>query len=107
MTPRHGLIFGFFVAAAVALALAVAPTRIFEDLPEVSTADATSFLLRRYGASATAAVAVFAASVLRGGNVDRGSLLALGTWFIVQGCGRHLRSHHGHCRRACLDGRVR
>jgi hypothetical protein len=51
---------------------------------DVAGRDATAFLVRRYAASATAALAVVAIAVLRRADPYRAVLLGLGTWFAVQ-----------------------
>jgi hypothetical protein len=79
------LIVGAGMGAAVALVLAVAPVAWFEDLLRLSGDDAAAFLLRRYAASATAAILVYAAGALRGSDRRKVALLALGTWFAIQG----------------------
>jgi hypothetical protein len=48
---------------------------------DTSGADATTFLVRRYGASATAALAVTTAIIARGGAPQRAALLGVAAWF--------------------------
>ena len=48
------------MAALVAVVLAIAPAVWLADMLDVAGQDATTFLLRRYAASATAALAVVA-----------------------------------------------
>ena len=48
-------------------------------------ADATSFLVRRYAASATAALFVVTTAIARRTNPQRAALLGFATWFGVQG----------------------
>jgi len=85
MTPRSGLIMGAAFAALVALVLAFAPADWLAGLLGVSGADATSFLVRRYAASATAALFVSTAAIARQTAPSRAALLALSAWFGVQG----------------------
>lgn len=85
MTPRSGLIVGAALAAFVTLVLAFAPADWLAGLLDVSGADATSFLVRRYGASATAALFVATAAIARQSAASRAALLALSAWFGVQG----------------------
>jgi hypothetical protein len=73
------------MTAAVALVLAIAPAGWMAELLDVASADATAFLTRRYAASATAALFVVTIAVMRGGSPRRAGLLALATWFAVQG----------------------
>jgi hypothetical protein len=85
MTPRSGLIVGAALAALVALVLAFVPADWLAGLLSVSGADATSFLVRRYGASATAALFVSTAAIVLKTAPSRAALLALSAWFGVQG----------------------
>lgn len=85
MTPRSGLIAGAALAALVALVLAFVPAGWLAGLLNVSGADATSFLVRRYGASATAALFVSTAAIVQKTAPARAALLALSAWFGVQG----------------------
>lgn len=85
MTPRSGLIAGAVLAAFVALVLAFVPAGWLAGLLNVSGADATSFLVRRYGASATAALFVSTAAIVQKTAPARAALLALSAWFGVQG----------------------
>lgn len=87
LTPvnhRHGLLAGAVVAVLVAAVLAVAPVTWLEDMLGANGPDATTFLVRRYGVSATAALAVTATAVAIGADARRAVLLGLGTWFGVQ-----------------------
>ena len=85
MTPRSGLIVGAALAALVALVLAFVPADWLAGLLDVSGADATSFLVQRYGASATAALFVSTAAIAQQTAPSRAALLALSAWFGVQG----------------------
>jgi hypothetical protein len=85
VNPRYGLIAGAAIAGAVALVLATAPTTWLADLLDVAGQDATPFLTRRYAASATAALFVATTGIVRGTSPHRAGLLALTTWFAVQG----------------------
>ena len=85
MNPRHGLTAGAVIAAVVGLFLAVASAAWFEGLLDVSGADATTFLVRRYEASATVALFVVTAAIGLQANPQRAVLLALSAWFGVQG----------------------
>ena len=85
MNPRYGLTVGAAIAAGVGLFLAIAPTSWLEELLEVRGADATSFLVRRYAASATAALFVVTTAIARRTNPQRAALLGFATWFGVQG----------------------
>jgi hypothetical protein len=84
MNPRFGLAAGAGIAAVVAAVLAVVPAGWLADMLDASGPDATTFLIRRYGASATAALAVATASIARGGDPQRAGLLGLAVWFGVQ-----------------------
>jgi hypothetical protein len=85
MTPRFGLITGVALAAFVALVLAFAPADWLAGLLGGSGVDATSFLVRRYGASATAALFVSTAAIAAHVAPSRAALLALSVWFGAQG----------------------
>jgi hypothetical protein len=85
MTPRFGLIMGAALTALVALVLAFVPADWLAGLLGVSGVDATSFLVRRYGASATAALCVSTAAIAVQAAPSRAALLALSAWFGVQG----------------------
>jgi hypothetical protein len=84
MNPRYGVIAGAAIAVSVAVVLAVAPTGWLSDLLDVAGHDATTFLVRRYAASATAALAVVTVATTRGTDPTRAVLLGLSTWFVVQ-----------------------
>jgi hypothetical protein len=84
VNPRHGLLTGAAMAVFAATVLATAPVTWLEDLLAASGHDATTFLVRRYAASATAALAVAAIAVARHTNARRALLLGLSTWFGVQ-----------------------
>jgi hypothetical protein len=73
------------MAAFVASVLAFAPAAWLGEMLHVSGDAATSFLVRRYGASATAALFVVCLSVGRGAQGERAAVLGLGTWFGGQG----------------------
>ena len=79
---------GAAMAVLAAALLAAAPVAWLEDMLAAGGRDATTFLVRRYAASATAALAVAAIAVTRhaGGRADgrRAVLLGLSTWFGVQ-----------------------
>jgi hypothetical protein len=85
VNPRYGLRVGVAIAAGVGLFLAIAPTSWLEELLDVRGADATSFLVRRYAASATAALFVITTAIARRTNPQRAALLGFATWFGVQG----------------------
>lgn len=84
MNPRLGVAIGAVLAGAVALILAFAPLSWLVSLLDVSGADATTFLVRRYGVSATVGVAVVTAALARRVTPLRAALLALAAWFGVQ-----------------------
>ena len=67
------------------MALAVLPTNLLESLLEVDGRAATAFLVRRYAVSATAALCVAIIGVARASSPERAALLAVATWFAVQG----------------------
>jgi hypothetical protein len=83
MNPRHGVIAGATIAALVAVVLVVTPAAWLADML-VAGPDATTFLLRRYAASATAALAVVTIATARHTDPKRAVLLGLSTWFGVQ-----------------------
>jgi hypothetical protein len=85
VNPRYGLKAGIAIAAGVGLFLAIAPTSWLEELLDVRGADATSFLVRRYAASATAALFMVTTAIARRTNPQRAALSGLATWFGVQG----------------------
>lgn len=85
VNPRHGLLAGATIAGTVALVLAIAPTSSLADLLNVAGDDATAFLVRRYAASATAALFVAITGIVRGASPHRTGLLAVAVWFSVQG----------------------
>jgi hypothetical protein len=84
MNPRYGVIAGAAIAAMAALVLAVVPTAWLADMLDVAGRDATTFLVRRYAASATAALAVVTIATARRTDPYRAALLGLSTWFGVQ-----------------------
>ncbi|HEX6336914.1 MAG TPA: hypothetical protein VFZ85_08170 [Jiangellaceae bacterium] len=85
MNPRHGLLAGAAIAGTVALVLAIAPTSWLADMLDVAGDDATAFLVRRYAASATAALFVAITGIAQGARPHRAGLLAVAVWFTVQG----------------------
>jgi hypothetical protein len=85
MNPRFGLLAGALITASAALVLAFAPVSWLASLLDVSSDAVTTFLVRRYGASATAALFVVVAAAERGAIARRATLLGLATWFAVQG----------------------
>ena len=76
MTPRSGLTMGAAFAALVALVLAFVPADWLAGLLGVSGADATTFLVQRYGASATAALFVLTAAIACQTVPSRAALLS-------------------------------
>jgi hypothetical protein len=84
MNRHFPLVVGATIAAGVALVLALAPGDWLAGPLELAETDATSFLLRRYAASATLALAVVAGVVALRGDPIRAALLGFGTWFAVQ-----------------------
>lgn len=85
MNPRYGLIAGAAVAGVVALILAIAPAGWLAGLLDMTDAEATTFLVRRYAASATVALFVATTGIALGATPQRAGLLAVATWFAVQG----------------------
>ena len=75
---------GAAIAALAAVVLAVVPTAWLADMLDVADRDAATFLVRRYAASATAALAVIAIATAWRSDARRAVLLGLGTWFGVQ-----------------------
>lgn len=65
VNPRHCLVVGATAAALAAVVLATAPATWLADMLDVDGGDATTFLVRRYAASATAALAVVTVAILR------------------------------------------
>lgn len=61
------------------------PTEWLVQMLAVSSQDAVAFLLRRYGASATAALFVLLLALARGAAPLRAADGALAVWFAVQG----------------------
>lgn len=84
MNPRYGVVTGAVIAAPVAIVLAVAPAAWLADMLDAAGDDATTFLIRRYAASATAALAVVTIATAWRTDPGRAVLLALSTWFGVQ-----------------------
>jgi len=84
VNPRYALVAGAAMAALVSVVLASVPVTWLEDMLDTAGTEATSFLVRRYAASATAALAVVTFGILRGADPRRAGLLGLGTWFGVQ-----------------------
>jgi hypothetical protein len=84
MNPRYGVVAGAAIAALAAAVLAVAPAAWLADMLGAEGNDATTFLIRRYGASATAALAVVAIATARRADPRRAVLLGLTIWFGVQ-----------------------
>jgi hypothetical protein len=72
------------IAGGVALVLLLLPTGWLTGLLDLADQDATAFLVRRYAASATAALCVATAGIARGANAQRAVLLGLATWFAAQ-----------------------
>lgn len=85
VNPRYGLLAGAVVSGTAALALGIAPAGWLADLLDLAAEDAAAFLMRRYAASATAALFVATIGLVRGISPQRAGLLALSTWFAVQG----------------------
>jgi hypothetical protein len=84
VNPRYGLIAGAVIAGAVALVLATAPASWLADLLDITGEDAATFVMRRYAASATAALFVIATAIVQGASPHRAGLLAFAVWFSVQ-----------------------
>jgi hypothetical protein len=82
---RRAILAGLVLTGGVAVALAALPTRWLASLLAVDGPAATTFLVRRYAVSATAALCVVALGILRDRGPERTVLLALATWFGVQG----------------------
>jgi hypothetical protein len=82
--PRYGLVAGATMTALVAVVLASVPVTWLEGMLDTAGAEATTFLVRRYAASATAALAVVTIGIVRCADPRRAALLGLGTWFGVQ-----------------------
>ena len=85
VNPRHGVFAGAAMAVLAGAVLAIAPVTWLEAMLAVDGQDATTFLIRRYAASATAALAVVAAGTAGRMDPRRAVLLGLSTWFAVQG----------------------
>jgi hypothetical protein len=84
VNSRHALLAAAVLTGGVAAALAVLPTSTLSSLLDVDGAAATAFLVRRYAVSATAALCVAIAGLART-RPHRAALLAVTTWFAVQG----------------------
>jgi hypothetical protein len=84
MNPRYGVLAGAALAAAVAVVLVSVPVAWLAEMLGVAGHDATTFLVRRYAASATAALAVVAAATVRRTDPVRAASLGLAVWFGVQ-----------------------
>jgi len=84
MQPRTSLTIGATLAGAVALVFAFVPADLLADRLALAPDDAATFLVRRYAASATAAVAVTSLGIARGQEPERSALFGLATWFAVQ-----------------------
>src|SRR5687767_3421237 len=56
MSPRYGLVIGAAMASLAAVALAGVPVSWLEAMLDTAGGEATTFLVRRYAASATAAL---------------------------------------------------
>jgi hypothetical protein len=84
MQPRTALTIGATLAGAVALVVALVPADRLAGLLALAPDDAATFLLQRYAASATAAVAVTSLGIARGQAPERSALFGLATWFAVQ-----------------------
>lgn len=84
MNPRYGVIAGAAIAALAAIVLAVVPVAWLADMLDVADRDATTFLVRRYAASATAALAVVTIAMAWRIDPTRAVLLGLSIWFGVQ-----------------------
>jgi len=72
------------MAALVAVILAGMPVTWLEDMLATAGGEAITFLVRRYAASATAALAVVTIGIIRRTEPRRAALLGLSTWFGVQ-----------------------
>jgi hypothetical protein len=84
MNPRYGVMAGAAIAALVAVVLAVVPAAWLADMLDVADRDATTFLVRRYAASATVALAVVTIATAWRTDPTQAVLLGLGMWFGVQ-----------------------
>jgi hypothetical protein len=84
MSPRYGLVIGAAMATLAAVALAGVPVSWLEAMLDTAGGEATTFLVRRYAASATAALAVVTVGIVRRARPRRAALLGLSTWFGVQ-----------------------
>ena len=84
MNARYGIVAGAAIAALAAIVLAIAPAAWLTDMLDVAGRDATTFLVRRYAASATAALAVVTIATAWRTDPGRAVLLGLSTWFGVQ-----------------------
>jgi hypothetical protein len=81
-TTRAALMLGTVAAVGGAGFLAAVPAEWMADrLALADDADAAGFLLRRFGASATAGLAVTAGSALRGVDAAPAALAGLAAWF--------------------------
>ena len=67
------------------MALAVLPPSILRSLLDADGPATTAFLVRRYAVSATAALCVAIIGIARTSSPERAALLAVATWFAVQG----------------------
>jgi hypothetical protein len=84
MSPRYGLVIGAAMATLAAVALAGVPVSWLEAMLDTAGGEATTFLVRRYAASATAALAVVTVGIVRRAHPRRAVLLGLSTWFGIQ-----------------------
>ncbi|MDP4510542.1 hypothetical protein [Nonomuraea turcica] len=85
MNSRRVLVAAAVLTGGVAVALAVLPTSMLGSLLDVDGPAATAFLVRRYAVSATAALCVAIIGIARRSSPERAALLAVATWFAVQG----------------------
>jgi hypothetical protein len=81
---RFGLVVGAAMATLAAVVLAGVPVSWLEAMLDTAGGDASTFLVRRYAASSTAALAVVTVGIVRRTDPRRAVLLGLGTWFGMQ-----------------------
>jgi hypothetical protein len=72
------------IAGMVGLVLLIAPVDWLGDVLHAGEEDLTTFLVRRYAASATAGLFAFTVATVRHTEPQRAALLALATWFGFQ-----------------------
>jgi hypothetical protein len=85
MNRRFPFAIGTAMAGGIALVLGAAPVHWLAGLLELTEGETAAFLLRRYAASASLALAIAAYAAASGVESGRALFLGFGAWFAGQG----------------------